>query len=132
MQLPTVAKQVQAFLGLVGNLRKFIKGFPKIAKPLIVLTQQQVKFEWTHTHHTAFLNLQEAIIQVPILCCLDPNKKHIVYTDASDDGCRGQLSQEHDGTEFPVVFLSHTFIETQRKWSTTKQEAYGVYYTITK
>ena len=28
--------------------------------------------------------------------------------------------------------MSHTFTETQRKWNTTKQEAYGVYYTITK
>ena len=34
--------------------------------------------------------------------------------------------------EFPIVFLSHTFLEMQRKWSTTAQEAYGVYYTITK
>ena len=34
--------------------------------------------------------------------------------------------------EFPVAFLSHTFTETQRKWSTTEQEVYGVYYTITK
>ena len=39
---------------------------------------------------------------------------------------------KNDGMEFPVVFLSHTFTETQRKWSTNKQEAYGVYYTITK
>ena len=30
------------------------------------------------------------------------------------------------------IFVTHTFTETQRKWSTTKQEAYGVYYTITK
>ena len=50
----------------------------------------------------------------------DPNKKYTVYTDASDDACRAHLSQEHDGTEFPIVFLSHTFTETQRKWSTTK------------
>ena len=97
-----------------------------------MLTQQQVKFEWTHTHHTAFLNLKEVIIQAPILHYPDPNKKYIVYTDASDDSCGAQLSQEHDGMEFPVVFLSHTFTETQRKWSTTKQEAYGVYYAITK
>ena len=34
--------------------------------------------------------------------------------------------------EFPIAFLSHTFSETQRKWSTTEQEAYGVYYAITK
>ena len=40
--------------------------------------------------------------------------------------------QEHNGMEFCIAFLSHIFTETQRKWSTTKQEAYGVYYTITK
>ena len=58
--------------------------------------------------------------------------KNIIYKDASDDACGAQLSQEHDGTEFPVAFLSHTFTETQRKWSTTKQEANGAYYAITK
>ena len=41
-------------------------------------------------------------------------------------------SQEHDGTEFPIAFLSHTFTDTQQKWSTTEQEAYGVYYTVKK
>ena len=28
--------------------------------------------------------------------------------------------------------MSHTFTETQRKWNTTDQEAYGVHYAITK
>ena len=32
----------------------------------------------------------------------------------------------------PIAFLSHTFSETQRKWNTTEQEAFGVYYAITK
>ena len=132
MQPPTMPKQVRAFLGLVRYYRKFIKGFGKIAKPLTMLTRQQVKFEWTSVHHTTFLHLKEAIVQAPILHYPDPDKKYIVYTDASDDACRAQLSQEHNGMEFPIVFLSHTFTETQRKWSITEQEAYGVYYTITK
>ena len=34
--------------------------------------------------------------------------------------------------EFPIAFLSHTFTETQWKWSMTEQEAYGIYYTVTK
>ena len=29
-------------------------------------------------------------------------------------------------------FICIPFLETQRKWSTTEQEAYGVYYAITK
>ena len=111
--------------------RKF-KGFAKITKPLTLLTKQQVKFEWTPVHHTAFLHLKEATVQAPILHYPNPDKKYIVYTNASDNACRAQLSQEHYGTEFPIAFLSHTFTETQRKWSTTKQEAYGIYYAITK
>ena len=52
--------------------------------------------------------------------------------DASDDACGAQLSQEDIGMEFPIAFLLHTFTESQRKWSTTEQKAYGIYYAITK
>ena len=113
MRPPPTPKQVRAFLGLVGYYRKFIKGFAKIAKPLTLLTRQQVKFDWTLEHHAAFFHLKEAIIQVPILHYQNPNKKYIVYTDASNDACGAQLSQEHNRTEFPIAFLSHTFTETQ-------------------
>ena len=132
MNPPTTLKQVRAFLGLVGYYRKFIKGFVKIAKPLTLLTRQQVKFNWTPEHLEAFIHLKEAIVQAPILHYPNPNKTYIIYTDGSDDVCGAQLSQEHDGTEFPVAFLSHTFTETHHKWSTTEQEAFGVYHTIIK
>ena len=91
-----------------------------------------MKFDWTPEHHTAFLHLEEAIVGAPILCYPNPNKKYIVYTDASNDTCRAQLLQEDNGTEFTVAFLSHTFIETQLKWSMSEQEAYGIYCAITK
>ena len=84
----------------------------KIAKPLTLLTRQQVKFEWTPEHQEAFMKLKDSIIQAPILHYCNPNKKYIIYTDASDDACRAQLPQEHDGIEFPIAFLSHTFSET--------------------
>ena len=83
MQPPTTTKQVQVFLGLVGYYRKFIQGFTKIAKPLMMLTHQQVKFDWTPTHHMAFLNLKETIIQAPILHYPDPNKKCIILSKDS-------------------------------------------------
>ena len=63
----TPAKEVCAFLGLVGYYRKFIKEFAKIAKLLTLLTRQQVKFEWTSAHYEAFVKLKDPIIQAPIL-----------------------------------------------------------------
>ena len=92
----------------------------KIAKPLTLLTRQQVNFEWTPEHQEAFMKLKDSIIQAPILRYPNPTKRYIVYTDASDDASRAQLTQEHDGMEFPIAILSHTFLETQRKWSTTE------------
>ena len=132
MHPPKTPKQVCTFLSLVRYYRKFIRNFAKIAKPLTLLTHQQATFDWTPTHDNAFLSLEESVIQTPILQYPDPNKRYIVYTDASDNACGAQLSQVHDRTEFPIAFLSHTFSDTQRKWSTTEQEAFGVYYMVTK
>ena len=132
MHPPVNPKQVRAFLGLVGYYRKLIKHFAKIVKPLTMLTRMDVKFEWKDTHNNTFMKLKEAIIQAPILRYLDTTKPYIVYTDASDDACGAQLSQTHNGTEFPVAFLSHTFTDTQRRWSTPEQEAYGIYFAVRK
>ena len=94
-----------AFLRLVGYYTKSIKGFAKIAKPLTLLTRQQVKFNWTPEHQAAFIHLKDAIVQAPILHYPSPNKTYIIFTDASDDVCGAQLSQEHDGAEFPIAFF---------------------------
>ena len=115
MHPPKTAKQVCTFLGLNGYYRKFIKNFDMMAKPLTLLTHQKAKFEWTPVHHTAFFTLKDAVTQAPILCYPDPAKQYIVYTDASDNACRTQLSQDQDGMEFPIAFLSHAFMDTQRK-----------------
>ena len=113
-------------------LQEIPKNFAKIVKPLTLLTHQQAKFEWTPTHHNTFLMLKESVIQAPLVHYTNLKKCYIVYTDASDDACGAQLSQEHDRTEFPIAYLSHTFTNTQWKWSTTEQQTYGVYYTVTK
>ena len=79
MQPPMTPKQVRAFLGLMGYYRKFIKWFAKIAKPLTLLTRQQVQFDWTPEHHTTFLHLKEAIVQAPIYIILT-QKIDTLYT----------------------------------------------------
>ena len=125
-------KQVHAFLGIVRYYRKIIKDFAKMAMPVTLLTHHKVMFEWTLAHHTAFMILKEVIIRAPILHYPDPTRRYILYTDLSDDECGTQLSQEHDGTPFPVALLLNTFTETQRKWGAPEQEAYRVYFAISK
>ena len=127
-----MVKEVHAFLGLAAYYRRFIKNLAKIANLLTLLAHQQAIFEWTPTHHNAFLTLKESVMQAPIVHYPNLKKCSIVYTDASDDACGAQLSQEHVEMEFPIAFPSHTFTDTQWKWSITEQEAYSVYYIVTK
>ena len=74
MNPPTTPKQVRAFLRLVRYYRKFIKGFAKIAKPLTLLTRQQVKFEWTPDHQTAFIHLKMPLFKHPFYATPTPTK----------------------------------------------------------
>ena len=133
MNPPTMPKQVRAFLGLVGYYRKFIKGFAKIAKPLTLLTRQQVKYEWTLEHQAAFVHLYDANCSGnPFYITPTPTKltlctRTLLMTLVEHNFPKNMMEQN-----FPIAFLSHTFSETQCKWSTTEQEAFGVYYAITK
>ena len=102
------------------------------SKPLTASTHHDVKFAWTSSDLTTFNTLKSTLLEAPILHYPDPSKCYIVYADASDDACRAQLSQEHDGQELPVAFLSHMLTDTQCKLSTMEQEAHGVYYAVTK
>ena len=106
MHPPTTPKQVHAFLGLVGYYRKIIKKFTKIAKPLTLLTRQQVKFEWSPEHQQAIIKLKDSIIQAPILHYPNPSKKYIIYTDTSDDACRAQLTQAQNSQLLFCLTLS--------------------------
>ena len=116
----------------VGRLLQKVYQKFHVDSKTINLTRQQVEFEWTPEHQEAFMKLKDSIIQAPILHYPNPSRRYIVYTDASDDTCRAQLTQEHDGMEFPIAFLSHNFSEIQRKWNITEHKSYGDYYAITK
>ena len=100
------AKQVGACLGLIGYYCTFIKNFAQIAKPLTALSFHDAKFPWTSGYHMVFNILKSTLIEAPILYYPDPSKCYIVYTDASDNACGVQLSQEHNGHELPIAILS--------------------------
>ena len=113
-------------------LPKVIKNFAQIVKPRTILMCHNAHFIWMPDHQAVFISLNGALIQAPIPHYPDPFKQCIVYTDASDDAFGAYLSQEYNDQQLPAMFLLHTFTNTQWKWSTPKQEACDVYYSITK
>ncbi|GKD61711.1 putative reverse transcriptase domain-containing protein [Tanacetum coccineum] len=51
---PKTPTEIGQFLGLARYYRRFIKGFSKIARPIMKLTQKSVKFKWGEKAEAAF------------------------------------------------------------------------------
>ncbi|GJW55811.1 putative reverse transcriptase domain-containing protein [Tanacetum coccineum] len=62
----------------VGNIRRFIEGFSKIAKPMTKLTQKKVKFEWGDKQETTFQLLKQKLCSAPILALPEGSKDFIL------------------------------------------------------
>jgi transposase InsO family protein len=122
---------VRGFLGMAGWYRKFIPHFADITKPLVHLTKNEVKWEWTKECQTAFEKIRDALTQTPVLAVADPNKSYILHTDASDHAMGAVLSQtDEDNRLHPIAYASKTFTDAQKNYDTTEREALAIIWAL--
>ncbi|GJY11637.1 putative reverse transcriptase domain-containing protein [Tanacetum coccineum] len=65
---------------------RFIINFPKIAKPLTLLTQKDKKFEWGDEQENAFQTLKDMLYVAPILALPKRADDFVVCCDALNQG----------------------------------------------
>ncbi|GJT86139.1 putative reverse transcriptase domain-containing protein [Tanacetum coccineum] len=90
---PKTPTEIRQFLGLAGYYRRFIEGFPKIAKTMTKLTQKGVKFDWGDKQDAAFHLLKQKLYSAPILALPEGSEDFIAYCDASKKGLGVVLMQ---------------------------------------
>ena len=118
---------VRRLLGLFGFYRSFIKGFSKIAAPLIKLTNKDTPFEWSDECEKVTNELKARITTAPILTFPDFSKQFILTTDASSIALGGVLSQiGDDGKDHPIAFYSKALNKAERKWDSCELELYAI------
>jgi transposase InsO family protein len=133
LPVPTSARQVRSFLGVVNFLRDFVPNFAVVTKPLARLTSSRQHFEWTPEAQSAFDNIRSAILKAPILYHMRPDLRTILRTDASSLGVGAVLLQvDSEGKECPVCYVSQAFDEVKGRWSTIEQELYAVFFAVTR
>ena len=120
---------------MVGYYRKFISRCAHAARPMTKLTRKDTKFEWSDDCQSDFEYLKTYLIKSPILKYPNPQKRYVIFTDASDQAAAAVLTQEYKGDEneikeMPIAYLSAQFSGTQFKWSTVVKEGYVIYYAI--
>jgi phospholipid-translocating ATPase len=127
---PATRDQLKSFLGLANYLRKFVSNFASLASPFYKLTSPSTRFVWTSEHQQAFEKLKFHLVNAAPLYHLDPSCPLILRTDASMVGLGAMLLQLKNGEEQPLYYISRSFSERERRWSTIEQEAYAIYYAI--
>ena len=150
MPFPTKVVELQSFLGMVGYYRRFIKGYSKIAHPLVALLQKGVMWEWTSACETAVNTFKQALTTAPVLAMPDYKRRFIVQTDASKAGIGAVLSQRFDAdgdhdkdkdkddidnikqVERPVAYISRTLKRHEVNYSATHLEMLAVVWAIKK
>ena len=132
MPAPKTPKEVKQFLGLVGYYRKFVPRFADISRVLTHLTKKDVEFKWTAECENCFQILKRSLQESPILRYPDPKANYTLYTDASKYAYAGVLTQDIDGTDHPITYVSGLFRDSQLNWATLTKEAYAIYMSIKK
>ncbi|GFW11425.1 retrovirus-related Pol polyprotein from transposon 17.6 [Trichonephila clavipes] len=123
---PTNVHQLRGFLGLCTYYQKFVKNFSTIARPLHKLTEAKQKVIWTVDCNNAFNKLKDALTSAPILAYPEIGKQFILDTDASHESIGAVLSQEIDGQERVIAFLSKCLSKPERYYCVTRKELLAI------
>ena len=129
---PTTKKQLRRFLGLIGYYSRFIPQYATIASPLTdgLRKDQPNRIRWTPEQLQAFTTLRDALLHAPVLHNPDFSKPFILQTDASNTGIGAVLSQDFDGQDHPILFISRKLQLPEQKFATVEKEALAVKWAV--
>jgi len=97
-----------------------------IAKPLFILTENQVKFEWNSSCEEAFEGLKKRLVSSPILSFPREQGEFVLDTDASNHGIGAVLSQVQNGSEKVIAYFSRVLSKTERNYCITRRELLAI------
>ncbi|QRW23207.1 Retrotransposable element Tf2 protein [Rhizoctonia solani] len=124
---PRTVKQVQAFLGFVNYLRRFIPNFSSVARPLHNLTRKETPWSWGDLEEAAFQELKVLVTKSPVLIHSNPELPYYLETDASGVAMGAILSQRgSDNRLHPIAYMSKSFSGAEANYDTHDKELLAI------
>lgn len=124
---PTTIKELRGFLGLTGYYQRFVKDYGKMARPLTEWLRKN-NFYWDVAAKQAFRQLKAKMVSLPMLALLDFDKPFVVEADASREGMRTVLMQNHR----PIAYFSQGFNQLGRTKSVYERELMAIVFAVQK
>ena len=126
---PSNVTDVRSFLGLANYYRRFVPNFSTVASPLHQLAASK-EWCWTNECQQSFEKIKSLLTSAPLLTRPDFEKPFVVYTDASDVGIGGLLTQVCDGLEHVIGYASRTLSCAEKNYGVTERECLAIVYSL--
>lgn len=127
---PINKDEVTRFNAMANYYRRFIPNFSTISQPLTNLRKKRIEFKWSAECENAFQEIKTRLISSPILAYPDFTKQFKVTVDASHLGCGGVISQDHDGHDSPISFISRTFKKGEKNKAIIEKELFAIHFAL--
>lgn len=104
---PRNIKELQAFLGKINFLRRFISNFTELVRFLNDMLKKDSSIKWTVEAKKAFEEVKMALTRTPVLKSPQFDRDFIIFSFASKHTITVVLLQNDDqGCEKPIAFFS--------------------------
>jgi hypothetical protein len=117
LSLPRSRKEVQAFLGKINFLRRFVSNFTEMVKQITAMLRKGNEVKWTVEPKESFVQIKKALIESPVLINPDYSKDFLIFSFASCDTVAAVLLQKNEeGREQPISFFSKALRDTEVRY----------------
>ena len=125
--LPRNKKEVQAFLGRINFLRRFIPNYAEIVRHITDMLKKNNEVKWSQESREAFARIKAAFAEAPVLARPDYTKPFMIFSFASPHIVAGVLLQKNEeGYEQPIAFFSHVLHDAELKYNILEKQAYAL------
>lgn len=113
-------------------LQTFRGEFCQDYKAITALTRKSAVFNWSTECENSFSLLKSKLLSTPILKYPDFDKPFKIIVDASNFACGGILTQNYDGIDMPITYISKSFKKGELNKPSIEKELLAVHFAITK
>jgi hypothetical protein len=117
LSLPRSRKEVQAFLGKINFLRRFVSNFAEVVKHITTMLRKGNEVKWTAEPRESFVQIKKALTEAPVLISPDYSKDFLIFSFASFDTVATVLLQKNEeGREQPISFFSKALRDAEIRY----------------
>eukprot|EP00253_Pinus_taeda_P023972 PITA_23972 len=124
---PRNIKELQAFLGNINFLRRFIPNLAELIRLLSNMLKKDAKVKWSLEAKQAFESMKTALTQTPVLTSPKFDRHFIIFSFTSEHTIVAILLQKDDqDNKNPIAFFSRALRDAPLKFQIMEKQAYAL------